>query len=473
VKNRFSKVLVCALVTLFLASFVCVAVPARAAATAAITLINPLDGSSSFSFTSAQKSLGDNFDINITIGNVANMSGWQVGINWDPTLLDFFDFVLPTDNVLAYGSPIPAFAAIAGNVVGGANLGFGAKHNFTGSGTLAVLTLKIIKVTGTLSGTFDFEGIGSDTFLLTGLGTIDFTSTGAQYSYTGPAGPTHDVAVTNVVPSSTSVVNGSSLNIDVTVTNTGSFTETFNVTVFANSVQVAPNQTATSLLSGNSTTKTFVWNTTGFALGDYELTAIADFPGDPTPGDNTFDYGKIHIISAGQGHDVGVVNIVPKNPASVGQGYSLNVSVTVNNTGIMGFSETFDVAIYANGSQVAPPQTVNSLSPGKNATLTFRWNTTTTKSDIGNYTLSAFADLPGDPTPADNNLTYNGMIYVMLPGDVLNLNIVNMIAIRAMLSSFNAFVGGSRYKPFMDINADGRIDLWDIVIAIMNFNRHL
>jgi len=478
VKYRLNKILVCVLIATFLASAVGIAFPVRAAAGATIALINPLDGSSNFNFTPAQKILGDTFDINVTITNATLVSGWQVGITWDPTLLEGVKMVLPSDNVFAYDSPIPAFdLTISGLVVGGANLGVG-QASFNGSGRLAVLTLKIINVVGQVSCNIDFEPKpltpNGDTFLLRGLLTILPDVVGASYSYTGPSGPKHDVAVTKVVTNGTSVVNGSSLNVNVTVTNTGGFTETFNVAVFVNSVQAAPNQTATALPSGNSTTLTFIWNTNGFALGGYALNATADLPGDPTPADNNFPFGTVQIIQEGAGHDVAILKIVPVNPASVGQGFSLNVSVTVTNDGSGGFSETFGVAIYANGTQAAPLQTETGLSPNNNATLTFEWNTTGWV--IGNYTLSAFADLPTDPTPADNNVTY-GNIYVMLPGDVLNAGVVSIKSIGLYITlfeaTFNAFARTSRYNPFMDINADGRIDIRDMVIVIMNFNKRL
>ena len=50
-------------------------------------------------------------------------------------------------------------------------------------------------------------------------------------------------------------------------------TETFNVTVHANTTVI---QTKTiTVASGNSTTITFTWNTTGFAKGNYTISAYA------------------------------------------------------------------------------------------------------------------------------------------------------------------------------------------------------
>jgi thermitase len=84
----------------------------------------------------------------------------------------------------------------------------------------------------------------------------------------------HDVAVINVKPSKTIVAQGYSVNINVTVANKGYYTETFNVTVYANITSIA-SQTLT-LDSGNVTTLTFTWNTSGFAMDTYTIIAEAE-----------------------------------------------------------------------------------------------------------------------------------------------------------------------------------------------------
>jgi hypothetical protein len=89
----------------------------------------------------------------------------------------------------------------------------------------------------------------------------------------------HDVAVTSVTSSKTVVGQGYVGNITVTVQNQGNFTETFNVTVYANTT-FAASQNVT-LSSGNSTSITLTWNTTGFVYGNYTMKAYAW----PVPGE--------------------------------------------------------------------------------------------------------------------------------------------------------------------------------------------
>jgi hypothetical protein len=145
--------------------------------------------------------------------------------------------------------------------------------------------------------------------------------------------------------------------------------------------------------------------------------------------------------------------------------------LTVINNG--NSAETFKVSIFANSTQAAANQTVSNLNAGKNVTLLFQWNTTGWT--ISNYTLSGIAGpVAGETFKSDNTLVF-GKIYVMLPGDCNNDGIVNFRDIFDLLIShaFNAFKGGSRYNPYMDMNASGRIDMRDILIIVLNFNKRL
>jgi len=83
----------------------------------------------------------------------------------------------------------------------------------------------------------------------------------------------HDIAVANITVSKTIVGQGYSTSIKVIVENQGDRTETFNVTLYANTTAIAT-QTVT-LASGNSTTITFTWNTTSFVKGNYTIWAFA------------------------------------------------------------------------------------------------------------------------------------------------------------------------------------------------------
>jgi hypothetical protein len=107
-----------------------------------------------------------------------------------------------------------------------------------------------------------------------------------------------DIAVTNVPPSKTVVGEGFTLNTNVTVANLGTFTETFNVILFANDTFIIL-QTV-SLTNGTSTTITFTWNTTGFAYGNYTISAyIEPVSGETNTEDNTCTGGIVTVTIPG------------------------------------------------------------------------------------------------------------------------------------------------------------------------------
>jgi PKD repeat protein len=107
-----------------------------------------------------------------------------------------------------------------------------------------------------------------------------------------------DVAVLTVTTFKTIVGTGFNVNINVTVENQGDYTETFNVTIYANASSIATK--CVTLTSGNSTTLTFTWNTTGFVKGNYSISAVADtVPGETDISDNTLTDGWVVVTIPG------------------------------------------------------------------------------------------------------------------------------------------------------------------------------
>jgi hypothetical protein len=117
-----------------------------------------------------------------------------------------------------------------------------------------------------------------------------------------------DIATTNITPAKTIVGQGYNIRINATIQNRGDYTETFNVTVYANTTSIAT-QTVT-LTSGNSTTITFTWNTTGFAKGNYTISAYASpVPGETDTSDNTYIDGWVYVGLVGDVNADGIVDI--------------------------------------------------------------------------------------------------------------------------------------------------------------------
>ena len=111
--------------------------------------------------------------------------------------------------------------------------------------------------------------------------------------------PTHDVAACGVEPSKAVVGENYSLSVNVTVGNPGFFTESFNVTAYVNTTDIGT-QTVHNLGPESSATLTFMLNTTGFALGNYTLSAYA-WPvlNETKTSDNTLVSGWMFITIPG------------------------------------------------------------------------------------------------------------------------------------------------------------------------------
>jgi len=113
-----------------------------------------------------------------------------------------------------------------------------------------------------------------------------------------------NIAITNVTPSKTVVGQNYTVFINVTVENQGDRTESFDVSVFYDDTIITlpdgKNHTTTTLSSGNSTTLTLTWNTTGVAKGNHTITAEAtQLPDETDTTDNTHTDGWIIVAMVG------------------------------------------------------------------------------------------------------------------------------------------------------------------------------
>jgi hypothetical protein len=123
-----------------------------------------------------------------------------------------------------------------------------------------------------------------------------------------------DIAVTNLTSAKTVICQGYCGNLTVTVQNQGNFTETFNVTVYANTTSIASKNV--TLSSGNSTAINFTWDTSGFVKGNYTIKAVAaPVPGETDTADNNCTDGLVVVAMVGdvnadgkvEGKDLGAI----------------------------------------------------------------------------------------------------------------------------------------------------------------------
>ncbi len=125
----------------------------------------------------------------------------------------------------------------------------------------------------------------------------------------------HDVALTDVKTSKDgcapmpTVADDSFLRVNVTVFNRGNFTETFDVTLYAN-LSVVGTQTVSALAVGAQTVLTYIWNVAGWAHGDYMISAYAVPVLEETNiADNAYTGSVIRVVIPGDINGDGTVDI--------------------------------------------------------------------------------------------------------------------------------------------------------------------
>ncbi|MDH5482888.1 MAG: PKD domain-containing protein [Candidatus Bathyarchaeota archaeon] len=254
--------------------------------------------------------------------------------------------------------------------------------------------------------------------------------------------PFHDVATIAQVPDKWTVVQGETVNINVTVKNLGDYSETFNVTCYYDNNPISY-QTVTNLPQKNQTSLTFVWSTIGVPAGMYYIRAMADSNhaiAEVDENNNNCTTLETVAVCAGELGELFVDKVKTavisgEDPPVVGFSTVYELTIIIVNTGGSDVSNievnetissdvTFvSAGIPSQGSIVMlpPPKiiwSVGTLNPGKNATLTFRIRVTpTTLGQIYvNHKEDAIAtgiDVPsGTPLSdtCDNNITVTPII---------------------------------------------------------------
>jgi parallel beta-helix repeat protein len=160
----------------------------------------------------------------------------------------------------------------------------------------------------------------------------------------------HDVGITSVTTSKTVVGQGYTVSINIMVFNYGNDTETFDVTLYANTTEIETREIPLS--SGNSTTITFAWNTTGFAKGNYTISAYAwPVQGERDTADNRKEDGWVLISIHCDINGDGIVDIsdILDTALAFGStpGHPLwNPNCDLDDNGIVDISDILEVALH-------------------------------------------------------------------------------------------------------------------------------
>jgi hypothetical protein len=245
-----------------------------------------------------------------------------------------------------------------------------------------------------------------------------------------------NLAVTDVSPSKTAVGQGFSLNLSVTVTNLGNYTETSNVTAYYGNGTLAPEQWDVFWSMGDC-------NKDGCINGTDAEIIVANFGWTGPPGGNPADInsdGKVDMYDA---------------------------MTCANNQGRK-------IWTYFLSGDAIGTQAVINLPPGNFASLNFTWNTTGL-GEYQNFTVSAYAwPVPNEVYVADNSLG-DGNVTIVHAGDINGDGKIDVKDVAKVCSLFGVKYADPRYEPNCDLTgptqglADGKIDARDVALAASRY----
>lgn len=216
----------------------------------------------------------------------------------------------------------------------------------------------------------------------------------------------YDIAVTGISPSA--AIQNTTVPVVVTVTNKTSVPETFTLTLSnLTSSALIGTQLVTAMAGNTASNFTVSWNTTGLALGGYNLRAIVSaVAGETNTADNIFN-STINVVAPT--HDVAVAAIAV--PPQVAPGSLTNVTVSVTNKG--GYTETFSVVLTdATEAKAVGTNQVSNLASLTGTTVTILWTVST---NMGVHTLRAVAGPVASETATADNTNSLGVLVTPPP----------------------------------------------------------
>jgi hypothetical protein len=276
--------------------------------------------------------------------------------------------------------------------------------------------------------------------------------------------PIYDVAVGDLKISTFSARPGQTINLTNTVRNNGNTrSESFNVSTWWGDFLIET-RPVIELSPGNGKILNISW-TVPFELNGSEMiwSEATLVPGETNVENNRLENG-ILAISIGV-HDLAVTDI-RISETIVGQGSSLNLSITTENQG--DYTEVFNLTTYVNNT-VIQEQTLT-LQSNTSETIVFLWSTA--EFPLGEYVLSAYVEpVPNETDTADNNFT-GSVVTVTIPGDINGDFTVDIYDALILAGAYNSKPNSPNWNPNADINSDNAVDIYDAIILAGHFNQH-
>jgi len=443
---------------------------------------------------------GDIFRANITVVDVVGCAGWEFKLYYKRSVLNcsaiaegpFLKGVGETFTVFQINN---TWSTAFGRILAACSLlGYGVSAS--GTGVLATITFKAL-------------GSGDSALDLVDTKLAGSGDPPPPIPHTSADGAVHVSALMKVDPPSFSVNLGDSFRVNVSVVcvsnlagwefklyfkrsileclaiDEGPFLKNVGQTFHIFQIDNAYNAThgrvfpACTLLgfnvsasgSGVLVSMTFSaidYGDTGLDLVDTKLAA----QGDPPPSiPHTSASGIVHVLPPA--HDLAIVSVNPLKSV-VGKGYPCKIEVTARNKGA--YLETFDLAIFANTTQIAS-YTIMELDPDSQITVTFTWSTTNYIK--AKYSISAFIQpVPGELNTSDNTLI-DSWVLVSIPGDVTGDRTVNVLDL-ILIANHLSHTSGNGHVRFSktwydctntDVNADNTHNVLDLIVAANNIGQ--
>jgi thermitase len=177
--------------------------------------------------------------------------------------------------------------------------------------------------------------------------------------------------------------------------------------------------------------------------------------------------GLVIVGAPPENRDVAIANVT-SYPNAIYTGRIVNITVVAANEGTV--TETFNVTVYYNLTAIET-KTVYALAPGANTTLVFSWNTTGL-TPCSNFTIWAEVSEVPYELNLDNNIFVDGWVKIKMLGDINGDGVVDLYDIVLLCSIYGIREGDPAWNPEADLAPEwGIINLYDAVVVSMNYGK--
>jgi PKD repeat protein len=331
--------------------------------------------------TAIQANLYDTFTVNMTIKNVTGMFGHEFRFYWNSSVLNCTG---------SKSIPPPTYGGgfVAADYITVWN------NNNTGRYWLSVVSMSTSFTGDYVVAQLNFTAIGA------GESRLKWSDVQLGDSLAEPIACTpiegifqtivSDIAIISVIPKSSQVIQGSSVEVDVEVLNKGNVPASSSVSAFSNNtsglIGLIGTQSITNLAAGMSQNLTYEWDTGSLEFGIYTLYANATgLSGEFNITDNQMTGGSVEISGSAK-HDVAVTRLDANATVLV---EVARLTVEIKNQGWMN-EGNFTLDVYSNNSLLYSVG-IPLITTGSKQSYTFSWSTSDKTGHYGfvaNMTLS-------------------------------------------------------------------------------------